>query len=101
MVWIERFSHEVAPSWKDAIDLLLIDGAHDEQAVRRDWNDWSKFVRPGGVVVFHDARLFEGGWTKPEDGPVRVVDGLFRNSRLPGWHIIQEADSVVIVQRQA
>jgi len=101
VVWIERFSHEVAPSWKDAIDLLLIDGAHDEQAVRRDWNDWSKFVRPGGVVVFHDARLFEGGWTKPEDGPVRVVDGLFRNSRLPGWHIIQEADSVVIVERQA
>jgi predicted O-methyltransferase YrrM len=101
VVWIERFSYEVAPSWKDAIDLLLIDGAHDEKAVWRDWNDWSKFVRLGGVIIFHDARLFEGGWTKPEDGPVRVVDALFRDSRLPGWHIIQETDSVVIVQRQA
>jgi hypothetical protein len=29
------------------------------------------------------------------------VDALFRNSRLAGWHIIQEADSVVVVQRQA
>ena len=101
VVWIQRFSHEVAPSWNDAIDLLLIDGDHDEEAVRRDWNDWSKFVRPGGVVVFHDARLFKNGWTKPEDGPVRLVDALFRNSRLAGWHIIQEADSVVVVERQA
>src|SRR5260370_5774103 len=74
VVWIERFSYEVAPSWKDAIDLLLIDGAHDEKAVWRGWNAWSKFGRPGGAVVIRDARLFQGSWTKPEHCPVRVEE---------------------------
>jgi predicted O-methyltransferase YrrM len=100
VTWIERFSHEVSPSWNEAIDLLFLDGDHDEQAVLRDWNDWSRFVRPGGVVVFHDARLFENGWTTPDDGPVRVVNALFRNSQLPGWQILQEVDSILIVQRR-
>jgi len=32
--------------------LLLIDGAHDEQAVRRDWNDWSKLFGPVAWLFF-------------------------------------------------
>ncbi|MBZ5527518.1 MAG: class I SAM-dependent methyltransferase [Acidobacteriia bacterium] len=101
VIWMERFSNDVAFSWNEPIDLLLIDGDHAEPAVWRDWNDWSKFVQPGGLVVFHDARLFEGGWTKPEDGPVRVVDALFRNAQQPGWLIVREIDSVVVVQKQS
>jgi hypothetical protein len=99
VVWIEKFSHEAAQTWKDAIDLLLIDGDHAETAVEQDWNDWSRFVKPGGVVIFHDARLFEGGWTSGEYGPVRFVDRLFRGRGTAGWAIAEEVHSVLVVEK--
>jgi len=34
------------------IDFLLIDGDHREEAVKRDWLDWSRFVKDDGVVAF-------------------------------------------------
>ena len=99
-VWIEEFSHEAVPQWSRPIDFLLIDGDHRESAVEQDWNDWSPHVVEKGVVVFHDARIFEGGWTSPEYGPVRFVDRAFRNNPSSPWTIIHEVDSLVVVRRK-
>ncbi len=99
-VWIEEFSHEAARQWSRPIDFLLIDGDHRESAVEQDWNDWSPHVVEKGVVVFHDARLFENGWTSPEYGPVRFVDRMFRNNASSPWTIIHEIDSLVVVTRK-
>ena len=99
VVWMEQFSTDAAATWRMPIDLLMIDGDHCEDGVRRDWSDWSRFVPPGGAVIFHDARLFEGGWTTPSYGPVRVVDDLFRNKRIPKWSIAEEVHSLVVVER--
>jgi len=98
-IWIEKFSQEASKMWKEPIDLIVIDGDHSEAGVERDWNDWSPFVTPGGAVVFHDARIFEGGWTSPEYGPVKLVDRLFRNGGSTGWKIADEVHSLVIVER--
>jgi predicted O-methyltransferase YrrM len=100
VVWLEQFSSDAAANWRLPVDLLMIDGDHSEEAVRRDWNDWSHFVQPGGVVIFHDARLFEGGWTTPSYGPVRVVDDLFRHNRIAGWSIAEEIHSLVVIERK-
>jgi predicted O-methyltransferase YrrM len=100
VVWIEQFSFDCAKKWREPIDLLLIDGDHSERGVRRDWDDWSGFVKPGGIVIFHDARLFQGGWTTPEYGPIRLVDNLFRTQRIPGWSIVEELHSLVVVLKQ-
>lgn len=35
-------------------DLLFIDGAHDLNSVMRDYTLYKKFVRPGGIIAFHD-----------------------------------------------
>lgn len=35
-------------------DFLFIDGDHTEAGVERDYNDYKEFVRPGGIVAFHD-----------------------------------------------
>ena len=40
-------------------------------------------MKPGGVVIFHDARLFDGGWTSPSYGPVKLVNRLFRAAEQP------------------
>jgi predicted O-methyltransferase YrrM len=101
VVWRQQFSSEAVRNWKEPIDLLMIDGDHTESMVQKDWDDWSRFVVPGGLVAFHDARLFEGGWTSPSYGPVRVVDRLFRDGKNSAWEIVEEIDSLVVVKRNS
>jgi len=98
-IWIEKFSIDAARDWNTFIDLLFIDGDHSERGVQKDWDNWNRFVVPGGIVVFHDARLFEGGWTSAADGPVKLVDGLFRIAKIHGWTIVEENHSLVAVER--
>ena len=38
----------------DNIDFLYIDGAHDFDSVQSDFNNYSKLVKPGGIIGFHD-----------------------------------------------
>lgn len=99
VLWIEEFSQKAVENWSDPIDLLFIDGDHQEEAVIQDWTAWSRYVVPGGVTLFHDARTFEGGWPTPNYGPVRAINRLFRTRRQNGWSIKDEVDSLVVVQR--
>ena len=36
-------------------DLLFIDGGHDYQTVKNDYENYNKFVNEGGIIAFHDA----------------------------------------------
>ena len=100
-VWIESFSQDAVRNWNLPIDFLFIDGDHREEAVERDWLNWSRFVREGGVVGFHDARLFSSGWPTPDYGPVRFIDRVFRQSSVgTEWPIVEEVDSLVFVSRR-
>jgi predicted O-methyltransferase YrrM len=101
VVWLPEFSHQAAADFDAALDFLLIDGDHSEGGVEQDWRDWSRFIVPGGVVLFHDARLFEGSWTRPDYGPVKLVDRLFRSRQTPEWQILEEIDSLVVVTRSS
>lgn len=99
VAWIEKLSTAAAKEWSGPIDFLFIDGDHSERGVQQDWDEWHRFVVPGGVVVFHDAAVFPGGWTEKHWGPVKLVDRLFRDAALPGWRIVQQIDSLVVVER--
>jgi methyltransferase family protein len=99
--WIERFSHDAVGRWTASIDLLVIDGDHSYAGVEADWNDWSHFVKPGGAVIFHDACLFQGGWTRSDYGPVKLVNRLFRAGLTPGWNIVEEVHSLLVVERHS
>lgn len=96
-VWIEEFSHDAVGEWKAPIDFLLIDGDHREEAVERDWNDWHGYVTDGGIIAFHDGRLFPNGWTSADYGSVRFINRYFRESGTRTWKIVDEVDSLVFV----
>jgi hypothetical protein len=100
VVWIEKLSQDAARDWKESVDLLLIDGDHAEAAVERDWQDWSRFVRASGTIIFHDARMFAGGWTTSDYGPVKFVDRFFRSGGAPEWTIAEEIHSLLVVRRR-
>jgi len=97
VVWLQEFSYEAADEWSTPIDFLFIDGDHREEAVEQDWKQWSPFLEPGGVAAFHDARVFPGGWTREDHGPVRFVDQVFRTGQESEWTILDEVDSLVVV----
>jgi predicted O-methyltransferase YrrM len=99
VIWIERFSSDAVRKWDAPIDFLFIDGDHSAAGVRRDWEEWNRFVTEDGIVLFHDARIFEGGWTDAGYGPVKLVDDLFRRNRTPEWEIAAEVHSLVAVRR--
>ena len=99
VTWIDKFSFQAVKQWFEQIDFLFIDGDHSEAGVQRDWDDWHQYVIRGGIVAFHDAAIFDGGWPQPDWGPVKVVDRLFRKRPLSGWNIVHEVDSLVVVQR--
>lgn len=99
VAWIRDFSFKAARDWRGGIDLLFIDGDHAYESCKRDFHDWSPFVVAGGLVAFHDARVFPASWTNEETGSVRVVNELFRTQSLPGWTIVDEVDSLVVVRR--
>jgi len=97
VVWHVERSEDAAARWREPVDLVFIDGDHSEAGCRLDWELWSPFVEPGGVVLFHDAA---GPDALP--GPRAVFEDLFRTGDPPaGWRIRAEVDTAVAVERTA
>lgn len=47
-------SQDVGPRWDKPIDILMVDGDHNGKAVKADWDNFSKWIKPGGYALFHD-----------------------------------------------
>lgn len=41
-----------------SIDILHIDGAHDYESVKHDFDSWLPKVRSGGIILMHDTQSF-------------------------------------------
>lgn len=66
-------SQEIAADLDEPVELLFIDGSHDYDGVREDFERWVPKVVDGGWVVMHDTT-----WT---EGPKRVANTLVLRSR--------------------
>jgi MMP 1-O-methyltransferase len=62
---LKGLSQEVADGFDQPIELLFVDGSHEEDDVRRDFEKWVPKVVDRGIVAFHD--------TTWHDGPRKVV----------------------------
>lgn len=72
---LRGYSYQFVPFWNKPIDLLFIDADHSYDAVRRDFTDWSGFVRQGGWIVLHDVEL-PSHQAHYFEGPGKVVEEL-------------------------
>jgi predicted O-methyltransferase YrrM len=71
-------SPTVAAHWATPLALVFIDGGHAFDAALADYRGWSRFLVPGGTLVFHD--IFEdpaeGGQAPFEVWKEAVADGF-------------------------
>jgi len=48
---------EVSKTWEKPINILHIDGLHTYEAVKNDFESWSKYVSEDGIILFHDVAV--------------------------------------------
>jgi len=57
---VKGLSQDVVGEFDEPIELLFVDGSHDEDDVRTDFDQWVPKVVEGGVVAFHDTTWHDG-----------------------------------------
>ncbi len=81
---IVQTSEAAAQTFSQPVELVFIDGAHEYEAVKLDFDLWFPKVVDGGVMAFHDTI----GW----QGPKQVVQDLvYRSTRFKN---VRFADSL-------
>jgi predicted O-methyltransferase YrrM len=70
---LEGMSYDFVDEWKQKIDFLFIDASHSYEDTLRDFVSWSKFIRPGGYIAFHDVIIDSAKMEIYHGGPHRVV----------------------------
>jgi predicted O-methyltransferase YrrM len=80
-------SPTVARYWTSSVAFLFIDGGHGVEVARQDYQGWSKFVAPGGILAIHDVFIDPAqGGQAPYDEIYRpaVESGLFKEISVEG-----------------
>jgi len=57
---IVKTSAEAAKEVSQAVEFVFIDGAHDYNSVKEDFELWFPKVIDGGIIALHDSTLWEG-----------------------------------------
>ena len=71
ITFIKGYFDDIAKDWDKKIDILHIDGFHSYEAVKNDYETWSKFVKDDGIILFHDTCV-----DNPDFGVKRFFDEL-------------------------
>lgn len=81
-------SYHAVRGWYFPIDLLFIDGQHDYESVKRDFDQWSSFVR--GKIALHDTA---GDWP----GVTQLVSEIIQAGV---WERVRTVDTISVFERR-
>lgn len=86
---VQDWSHEAVKAVPDAsLDFVFIDGNHAYEYVVWDIAQWSRKVRPGGIVYGHDFDDYSRSKRWREMHVLEAVTGLFNAYRIAPWFVI-------------
>lgn len=99
-------SAAAAQEWSGGkVDLLIVDADHSYEGVRRDILAWSKLVREGGYIFFHDydarGTLFEHQEQYP--GVMQAVDEFILPeaiSRVMAYRIEARVGTAIVLKHE-
>ncbi|MFC1759104.1 class I SAM-dependent methyltransferase [Planctomycetota bacterium] len=86
---LNQSSETIAPGWTLPIGLLIIDGDHSYEGVKRDFEAWHRHVVPGGRIIFDDA-------ADPEIGPYHLIREILEEG---GYAIETEKEKLVTLRK--
>ena len=89
-------SETAAKTFAEPIELIFIDGGHEYELIKRDFDLWFPRVVEGGLMAFHDTALHRGaGWP----GPKRLVEEqVYRSTR---FRNVRFVDSITVGEKVA
>lgn len=94
---IVKTSEDAVKGWDKPIDFLFIDGAHDYENVKKDFELWSPYLKSDGIIAFHDANAY--AYLQGADGPLPVVkDFILKN---PDYKNISLISSTIRAEKTA
>ncbi len=67
------------------------------EAVSRDFHDWGRHVRPGGVILLHDSQQSPAKAVPTSCGPYRLVHEVLPYET--GFRVARAVDSTTVVIR--
>lgn len=80
---VQGYSKSVGKTWRKKIDLLFIDGSHLYEDVKADFELFFPWVKPGGMVLFHDVDpVFAGVYKVWHEMAKKEL------SHLSSWHTL-------------
>jgi predicted O-methyltransferase YrrM len=79
-------SPTVGRYWRTPLSLLFIDGGHGTEPAHRDYEMWTPFVEPGGLLAIHDVfpDPADGGRPPYEIYCRAIESGTFTDARTVG-----------------
>jgi len=86
-----KTSKEVAKDFDKPVELIFIDGGHEYEFVKLDFDLWFPKVINGGTMAFHDSAL------DCANGPQKIVDAKVYKSRY--FKDIRTVDSITFAQK--
>ncbi len=89
VVPLVRTSEDAARNFHEPVELIFIDGAHEYEYVKLDFDTWFPLVIDGGMMAFHDSTSAQG--------PKRVVADLVYKSRR--FRNVRLVDSITVAQK--
>ena len=86
---IKKFSMDAVKEFEDnSLDFVYIDGAHDFKNVAMDICEWSKKVRPGGIVFGHDYKRWLPGRSRYIVHVKDVVQAFMYAHGIRPWFVL-------------
>ena len=87
-------STSVARWWRTPLSLLFIDGGHGEKPARDDFEQWTPWVAPGGLLIIHDV------FPNPDDGGRPPYEQIYLPALESGEFVeIEALGSVRVLER--
>jgi len=87
-------SEAIARAWTQPIGMLFMDGDQTPEGTRRDFEAWSRHLKPGGLLALHSTTATEEG----HDGPARLASEVVRP---PEWSDVHRVDTTVFARKSS
>jgi predicted O-methyltransferase YrrM len=90
-------ARRLAEAGEPPVDFVFIDGDHSYDGLRGDWEAWSGFVAPGGVVALHDSCSSAEREIEDAGSVLYTRDVVCRDAR---YELAEVVDTLTVMRRK-